>query len=219
MYLLERMSQKLAEKISAELDYDQDKKEVVAYGAYAIMQLTLSILLIIVFGIIFRVLAEALVITASAAFLRSYTGGAHASSPNICLVVGTVVCIVFALVSKLIILSNLWWVVALILSVHIAAFWLISIYAPLDSKNKPISEKRKPKMKRGGIILNAIYLIISAGIIIGAILLKKQEWLVFPVGIALGVLWQVFSITPVGEIWLGRLDRLLSLKRTARNKE
>ncbi|MEX1307869.1 MAG: accessory gene regulator B family protein [Eubacteriales bacterium] len=216
MYLLERASKKLADKVSAELDYDQDRKEVVAYGAYAIMQLAFSILMIVVFGIIFDVLVEALVITASGAILRRYTGGAHASSPNICVVVGTVVCIGFALLSTLTIFVDFWLIVALVLSVYLISFWLINRFAPVDSENKPISEKRKPAMKRGGMILNGIYLLLNTGIIMGAAVSGNQKWLVFSVCIALGVLWQVFSITPVGGVWLGKLDRLLSFKRTVK---
>ena len=214
MYLLEKAANNLAEKISAELNYDEDKKEVIAYGAYAILQISASILFVIVFGWLFGVLAQALVVSLFGAALRRYTGGAHASSPSICIAVGTVVCIGFALLSELTIFTNFWLVCTLVIVIHLSAFWLIHRLAPVASINKPISDKKRPKMKRGGMMTNAVYLIINVGIIAAAAMFNKPELLTYSVCIALGVLWQVFSITHLGEIWLGALDRMLSFKRT-----
>lgn len=214
MYLLEKAANNLAERISIEFDYDEDKKEVVAYGAYAILQISASILFVVVFGWLFGVLTQALVVSLFGAALRRYTGGAHASSPSICIIVGTVVCIGFALLSRLTLFYNVWLTGALVLTVHAVAYWLIHRLAPVASENKSISEKKRPALKRGGMVTNTVYLLISVGIIAVAILLKKTELLAYPVCIAQGVLWQVFSMTYVGEVWLGALDRMLSFKRT-----
>ncbi len=214
MYLLEKISNNLAEGIAAEMSYDQDRKEVIAYGAYAIMQIGLSILMVVLFGILFGVAAEALVVSLSGAWLRRYTGGAHASSPNICIIVGTVACIGFALLSRLTLFTNVRVTGTLVLVVHTAAFGLIHRLAPVASENKPIPEKKRPGLKRGGMVTNTVYLLVSAGTIAAAIFLKKSELLAYPVCMALGVFWQIFSMTHVGEVCLRALDRLLSFKRT-----
>jgi len=215
MYLLEKASNSFAEKIASELDYDQDKKEVIAYGTYALLQIVLSIVLVIAFGWIFGVWAEALTVSVAGAALRRYTGGAHASSPSICVVVGTVVCVGFGLVSKLPVFINVWVVGALVLGVHLLAYGLIYRFAPVASPNKPIPEKRRPEMKRGGLVLNTLYLAICAVLIVIAQVTKAPTWQRFSVCIALGALWQVFSITPYGGKWLGAVDKFLSFKRQA----
>ncbi len=212
MFLMEKVSNSLAEKISKELSYDEDKKEVIAYGTYAILQISISIIFVVIFGWIFGVLAEALVVSLSGAALRSYTGGAHASTPNICIVVGTTVCIGLALLTQLMIFKNIWLVLGLVLVSHITAYWLIVRLAPVASSNKPISDKRRTKMKRGGLVFNTVLFFISISFIIIAAVVEKSAILVFPVAISLSVLWQMFSITTIGGKWLGALDRFLSRK-------
>ena len=217
MFLMEKASNSLAEKISKELNYDEDKKEVIAYGAYAILEIILSIFFVVLFGWIFGVLTQALVVSVFGAGLRRYTGGVHASSPAICIIVGTVTCVGFALLSKLSFFTNFWLVSALVLGTHLLAFWLIYRLAPVASENKPISDKKKPKLKRGGLVLNLVYLLISAIVIALSVWMKRPALLTYPVCISLGVLWQVFSITHLGGVWLGAIDRLLSRKTSEDN--
>ena len=213
MHLIEKISNRFAEKISLEMEYDQDKKEVIAYGTYAILQISLSILFVIVFGWVFGVLLEALVVSFTGAILRKYTGGAHSSSPTICVFVGTVVCVGFALLAKLPVFEKNWLVSVVAIITHGLAIIIIYKNAPVASENKPISEKRRPRMKRGGMILNAIYLLISIAVIGAASAFTKPNLYAFSICMSLGVLWQIFSITKLGETLLGAMDSLLSFKR------
>ena len=100
MFLIEKISNRFAEKIANEMDYDQDKKEVMAYGAHAILQIFFSLLFVVIFGMIFGVLIEALIVSFSTSVLRKYSGGVHAASPAICMIVGGVFVVVFCFLAR-----------------------------------------------------------------------------------------------------------------------
>ena len=68
MFNAEMLSKKIAFKIANELNLDNDNKEVISYGIFAIVQMVYNILLVILFGAIFNVVIEALIVS----FIISY---------------------------------------------------------------------------------------------------------------------------------------------------
>src|SRR3712207_1558485 len=90
---MERFTNNIADKIGLELGLDDEHKEVIAYGTFALVHTLISIICVIIFGIIFNVLMEALIVAFSISILRKYSGGAHANSPEVCAVIGTIIAI------------------------------------------------------------------------------------------------------------------------------
>ena len=210
MHLIEKISNKFAGKISAELGYDEEKREVIAYGTHALLQLTFSLLLVIVFGLIFGVLVESLIATFAASVLRRYSGGAHATSPIICVIVGTIVAVGFGLLSKITALNNIWLVLGLTVFVIAYGMFIIKQRAPVESENKPISDRRKVKMKKESLILLVIFAVIAAGLLIAFVISNEGKYLTYAICFLLGILWQVFTLTKAGEVILGRIDGFLN---------
>ncbi len=210
MHLIEKLSNNFAKKISTELNYDNEKQEVIAYGTHALLQMLFSILLVVIFGLIFGVLVEALIVSFSTSILRKYSGGVHATSPAICLIIGTVACIGFGLLSRVALLNQLYFAVAFLAVVYILGFVVFSRLAPVESPNKPISDRRKVKMKKGSLILLGIYCLIAAGLITGYVLSGNTDFLAYAFCLNIGALWQVFTLTKAGEVILGGIDRALN---------
>ena len=104
---MEKLSNNIANKVASELTLDENNREVIAYGTFALIQMLLSITLVFLFGLLFHVAFEALIISFTGSILRKYSGGVHASSPGICTFIGTIVCVGQAvLISLLIELSG-----------------------------------------------------------------------------------------------------------------
>ena len=78
---MEKLSNNIANKVALELSLDDDNREVIAYGTFALIQMLFSIILVFLFGLLFHVAFEALIISFTGSILRKYSGGVHASSP------------------------------------------------------------------------------------------------------------------------------------------
>ena len=208
--MIEKISNKFAEKVSGELNYDKDKQEVIAYGTFALLQMLFSIALVVLFGWIFGVLAEALIVSFSTSILRKYSGGMHAASPAICVIIGTVACVGFGLLSRIPALNEVY--IAGGFAAFVSVFSLFTAWrlAPVESKNKPISDRRKVKMKKSTLILLGIYLVVTIGLIAGYIMTENQNLLPYAICINIGALWQMFTLTKAGEVVLGGIDSFLN---------
>ena len=209
---MEILCKNIANKIGKELNFDNDKREVIAYGTFAFLQILLNLLLVIIFGFLFHVLLEALIVSFSIVILRKYSGGAHASSPSGCTAIGTIVCVVQALIITIIAsyITNFSLIVILGLIIFIWSYYLILKLAPVDNVNKTIkSQAKRYRMKKDSILILSAYAII---VIINAILYKLMGGkllIVYTLCIYGGILWQVFTLTKNGHLLLAKIDTIL----------
>ncbi|MGL5087051.1 MAG: accessory gene regulator B family protein, partial [Clostridium sp.] len=100
MFSAVTIAEKLSLKVANDLKLDEEKKQVIEYGIFSIVQMIFNLILVLLIGFIFNVAIEALIVSLTVGVLRKSSGGAHSSSPNTCIVVGTMVCVVIGLVSK-----------------------------------------------------------------------------------------------------------------------
>lgn len=217
---MENLSNSIANKVASELNMDNDKKEVIAYGTFALLQTFLSIFLVSIFGSIFHVAIEALIVLFTASILRKYSGGAHASSPGNCTSIGVIICVGQALLISFIV--NVWItfkiVLMLELMVFMGSYYMIYKLAPVDNPSKRIkSEEKRKRMKRGSFIILNIYFIIVIFMMILYFNFKKTALLVYALCIIGGIAWQAFTLTKSGHLILAKIDiflkYLLNIKR------
>ncbi|MDY4253149.1 MULTISPECIES: AgrD family cyclic lactone autoinducer peptide [unclassified Clostridium] len=206
---LELLSKKISNNLKNELNLDEDKRSIIEYGIFAFFQMGISILLVAVAGLIFNVIIEALIISFVGAFLRKFSGGAHASTSTNCSIVGIVISVIPAYIVKNIGLNKSYIIIIGIL-LFISSFIIIYKLAPVDSPNKPIKKKEKIKrLKRGSIIILFIYMILVV-INIGIYYINTiNSFLLYTSCIYIGILWQVFTLTKYGHIVVNKVDSLL----------
>ena len=212
---MEKLSNNIAAKVASELTLDEDNRAVIAYGTFALIQMLFSITLVFLFGSLFHVAFEALIISFTASILRKYSGGVHASSPGICTFIGTIVCVGQAGLISLLINSvfNLKLIIILGAVIFIWSYYIIYKLAPVDSASKPIvKEEKRKRMKKGSIILLSLYLIITVFLILFYISSVERKLLVYALCLYAGVLWQVFTLTEPGHLLIGNIDALLNHK-------
>ena len=206
---LEKLSKNISNKLKDELNLDEDKRSIIEYGIFAFFQMGISILLVAIIGFIFNVMLEALIISFSGAILRKFSGGAHASTPTNCSIVGLLICVLPAYIIKNIGLNSNYIIIIGIL-VYIVSFIIIYKLAPVDSPNKPIKNKGKIKrLKRGSIIILSVYMIFVVLFISIYYMNRINILLVYSSCIYIGVLWQVFTLTKYGHIVVNKVDSLL----------
>ncbi|EQB88605.1 accessory gene regulator B [Clostridium punense] len=210
---MEKLCNKIAEKIAIELNFDRNKKEVIAYGMFALFQMILSIVLVALFGVLFNVLIKALIISFTVSILRKYSGGAHASSSISCIFLGTLICIGQAILVKF--LGN--QQVALnfmILSGAIIFAWsyfIVYKFAPVDSPAKPIKNKdKRQRMRKGSIIILSAYVVIVIINLVMYYFIRNSIVINYCLSIYIGVLWQVLTITTYGNTFVTKLELLFN---------
>jgi accessory gene regulator B len=211
---MERYSKAIAAKLALELGCDDDRRDVMAYGAFALIQMFISIGLVMIFGVIFGVVVEALIISFTASILRKYSGGVHASSPNTCTFLGVVVCIGFGLLIKLG-LAPVIDMKAFLLAGAFGFVWsfcMVSRLAPVDTPNKPIrSEGKRKRMRKGSFTVIGVYLLIIFINLFFYVFFSSDAFLVYSMCIAFGVFWQVFTLTVSGHKVIEKLDLFLHI--------
>lgn len=210
---MEIIANKIADKVASELELDIDKREVIAYGAFSLLQILTSIILVIFLGLGFHVAIESLIITFVVAILRKYSGGVHASNPNTCTLIGVVACLVQAVVIvyclKPTVRLNL--VIILGVLIFIWSYYLIFKVVPIDSIRKPIkSEFKKKKMKNKSAIVLSSYLIIEMFLIYIYLNTRWERAVVYSLCIYAGVLWQGFTLTSIGSVFVAKIDIFLN---------
>lgn len=215
MFVVEQISNKIAMELGEILNLDQDGQEIIAYGAFGLIQIICSTLCVVIFGIIFKVLVQALLIIFAIAALRKYSGGAHASTPNICIVVGTAAAISLALILKNFILGLNYELIAILTVLSMLfSYYMVYKYAPVDSPAKPIvrEEKRSFLKKRSILVLN-IFSIIMLVLALMYFIYGYKPLITYLLCICTGATWQAFTLTAMGHNVLGKIDGcLLNLK-------
>ena len=210
MFSVEKVSKKISSSISKELEFDNEKEEVINYGIFAFIQMFISIILVGIIGIILGVFKEALLVSFVTAILRKSSGGVHAGTPGSWNVIGTIASVGMGLVAKLI---NIDINGVILLGGITFCIAYIAIYrlAPVDSITKPIksTDKRK-RLKRSSLIIISIYFAIVVLNIGCFLVFDKIVFITYTVCICLGVLWQVFSLTKIGHFVLKKLDGLIT---------
>lgn len=218
---MEKLSNNIANKIASELSLDDDNKEVIAYGTFALMQMIFSIIFVFLVGLLFHVAFEALIISFTAAILRKYSGGVHASSPVICNFIGIITCVGQAVLISLSISSvtNLELIIILGVVIFMWSYYIIYKLAPIDSASKPIvKEEKRNRMKKGSIIVLSVYLIITVFFILLYISSGEKKLLFYALCLYSGILWQAFTLTTSGHLLIGKVDTFLNhitIKRPA----
>lgn len=209
---MEKLANNIAQKLASELNLNQDNKEVIAYGTFALLHMFLSIVLVTILGLMFHRVIEALLISFTTSLLRKYSGGVHTSSPYICMIVGTLLCIGQTLIVSYAVASyvNLRITILLGLLTFIYSYYIISKLAPVASPSKPIIKKeRRNKMRRKSILILSFYLLAS---VVNIILYQNTgdtRFLLYSLCIYVGTVWQTFTLTQYGHLILGTIDTWL----------
>lgn len=211
MSRIEKASKSFAKVVSSNLSLDYDHEEVLAYGAFALIQTVLSILAIAAFGLVFGVFAESMIISFAAAILRKFSGGAHATKPLNCAVIGMIIFGVLALLVKhLLINMEFVYLAGLIIAEFAFVFYVMFKYSPVGSINKPLknADKRK-RLKKQSLIFTASMLIVDIVLTGAYIHTYNIQFLSIAICISTGILWQSITLVSLGHIIIDSLDKFM----------
>lgn len=206
MSKIEKLSNKISDNMAKELNLDIEKKEIINYGLFAVIQIAFSIILTMIFGLIFNVFLESLIIAFTISILRKSSGGAHAGTPGRCAVLGTIVSVGFGLIAKFI-KKDVVMILIIGIMIFLWSFYIVYKLAPVDSVAKPIkNQERRKKLKRSSMMILSVYLVLAIANILYYYYSGNVSVLTYTLCIYMGLVWQIFSLTKSGHLILGNID-------------
>jgi accessory gene regulator B len=184
---LSEISERLSNTLTAELDYDEEKKEIVAYGIESVALTIAGFLAVILVAVLFRALLPTVIAALFGGMLRKVSGGAHFNTPLKCLVSGAVVYSLLGVTAKGLIAFGLYStsIYIVVLTICLAT---VAILAPVDCEAKPIhsrSLRRNLKLASVGFIILALMVV----------LFSHNIWV--NTGAVLGIACQTMTLMPV----------------------
>lgn len=192
--------------LANELGSDQREENRMAYGLELLLGEIVKWVILISLAVVLGIWREVIIITVSASMLRLASGGEHCNEYYRCMVGGTIWFLSLGWIVRYVNTSITEGGLLLIAGISfMAAIILLAWYAPGDTENKPInSEVERTKFKRLSLIIAVVYLVFM----MGTAQIETAQWVCLPV--AVGMLAQVFTVTPLGYHFLHWVDRALA---------
>lgn len=142
--MLEKIAEKLVNR-QKDIGIIQDSDiNIYKYGYVLAMETALNIIIGIAIGFVFHAIATVLLFWLLYIPLRTYGGGWHASKSWACSLISNVVLIAVILASDLVFRNYIWCYIA----AELACIVVIVLFAPVDTKEKRLTENEKKSYKK-----------------------------------------------------------------------
>ena len=158
--MISLLSNKIVYRFFKRTDILADEQELYRYGFFILFSQILYFIIIITIGILCKAILESIIFYIAFQFIRRYAGGYHAATETRCEVLSTLSIIASIGIIKL---SKIYDFKTILLFITIASMVLIFFLCPLDTPEKPLSEKEFKYFRKISWI---ILLVISSIIIV-----------------------------------------------------
>ena len=205
---IEALAYKLATALARELSLSEDDRDIAAYALHGLFSVSFYISMLLVTAWMLGQLQNTIVVAATVAVLRTFMGGAHASTGWRCGLIGAVMMNAAAAAARALEGAGAFHSPSLLVAVAAClaalALWAIAAYCPADVPAKPITDPVQRRRLR----------LISASLVIGgwmplALASVLREWESVYFGTVAGLVLQLLLVTPVGFGWSERVDAYL----------
>lgn len=207
MIIIETLAHKIAERIAFQLDFDDDKKAVVAYGLIGILQLATLFTIITIIGFIFNFWYECMIIFLGVGIIRKSTGGAHAKTMKSCNIISVFTVTLLSALSRYLlgVPINIYVNLGISILIFMICFIIFYLHVPVDSPNKPIvkPEKIKRLRRQSFILLTLLFLILIIFILLTT---YHKRFYSIAISIRLTILWQLLTLTETGAFMIEKID-------------
>lgn len=209
---IEKIALNLSTRLGNKLDKGEEEKAILNYGLFIIMHTFIGIIITLLVGLITGMLIEILLITITSALFKRYTGGVHASTPEICLIIGVILSLILSILCRFIVINiDINKIVFAGMIIIAFSYYMIYYNCPVSSKNKPLkNEKTRKKLKKKAFILLNIYTILLIILYIIYYILKISIVKSIITSFILGIFFQMSSLTNIGSKTINLLDKVFA---------
>lgn len=201
--MLEDFSQKISSQV------ENTDQNILLYGMISLLGFIAGYSILAALSYIMSIFACTMTAAISSSLLRVFTGGSHASSPVRCIITGTAIFLALGKGAQY--LSSPDWVGLYSIipgTVGLVGILIIYKYGYATTHNKSLgSYGHGRKLRLAAIALMSAWLAAVYSLIISGPLNAGER--VFIAASVLGVVWQLFSMTPAGHSVSNTADMLL----------
>lgn len=158
--MISNLSTRLTDKLLTKGSITEDERELYIYGFFMLLSHLMYLVLACIFGLLFECFIESIIFYVAFQFMRRYAGGYHAATETRCETLSTLSIIASIGIIKL---SKIYDFKTILLFITLVSVVLIFFLCPLDTPEKPLSEKEFKYFRKISWI---ILLVISSIIIV-----------------------------------------------------
>lgn len=158
--MINNLSARLTDKLLSKGSITEDERELYIYGLFMLISQLLYLVLACIFGLLFQCFIESIAFYVAFQVIRRYAGGYHAATETRCEILSTLSIIASIGIIKL---SKIYDFKTILLFITLVSVVLIFFLCPLDTPEKPLSEKEFKYFRKISWI---ILLVISSIIIV-----------------------------------------------------
>ncbi|MBO3443278.1 accessory gene regulator B family protein [Clostridium sp. CCUG 7971] len=210
MGCIEKISLNLSDKLGTKLNKTSEEKAVLNYGLFVMLHTGIGVVITFLVGLITGMVLEMMIISVTTAWLKRYTGGVHASTPERCAIIGVLLSFILSIASKN--LKNTLNIEELTLLTIITlsfSYYIVYKNCPVPSKNKPMKkESTRKKLKRKAFKLINMYLLIILLLSIMYLIFSIQSVKIIWISVLLGIGLQMIVVTNIGSKFICMLDTI-----------
>jgi len=156
------LADRIAYKLADSLDYDDEKRQVMAYGLGAFIQMLQLLIIAFLFGLVFDCLIECMIVFWGVGLLRRSSGGIHCQSYMACILTSSLSICLLSMVCRFVIpagVGKIWHVILGIIPAFVSMYLFAWKRVPVAAANKPITNPAKiARLRRQCFITIGIYL-------------------------------------------------------------
>ena len=163
--MISKLSKMATRCLLKQCDILDDEQELYQYGFFILLSQILYFTIAITIGAIIGIVFESIVFYTAFQFIRRYAGGYHAVTETRCEILSTLSIIASIGIIKL---SKIYDFKTILLFITLISMVLIFCFCPLDTPEKPLSEKEIKYFRK----ISWIILLVISSIIIVSYFLK-----------------------------------------------
>jgi len=202
MKFIRRLAYKIAYGIQESQNENHHRRFVYYYGYQGFISQLLEFLCIILIGLIFDVFVPIVIMASTFAIMRSFIGGYHVRRGDHCFYLTAIIIGIPAIITKCINIQN---VLLFVITTFAFVYYTIFRYAPVDTKNKPIPEDKKPRYKILGLIFTTVLLV-------GTYFLYVYGNEMIILSILFGIGLEALTVVPFGYRLFAKIEKKLNRK-------
>lgn len=155
--MISNLSSYLADKFFLSKDANEDERELYVYGLFMFLSHFIYLVLVCIFGCLLKCVAESIIFYFAFYQIRRFAGGYHAKTELRCEICSLILMFLSIITIKLSCYYNL----QVLFYCSLLAAIVIFIIAPLDTPEKPLTEKELQYFrKKSRLILMLIFFVV-----------------------------------------------------------
>lgn len=136
--MINKLSTRLTERLLSNGTISDEDKDLYIYGLFMLFSHLMFFIIACTFGLILGCIFESIIFYIAFQFIRRYAGGYHAKTETRCEILSTLSILCCIVLIKL---SKMYDIRIALLSISLVFTVLIFIFCPLDTSEKPLSDK------------------------------------------------------------------------------